>query len=116
MTGLFIYQLGSADARKRVDLRDVARSIKRNIAFAYPEALEIGVCKDFYFFRLPDFSGKSQMCRLQQLGKSIAGDLPALCQEAMRHYFSVAHPPSNQLFKRVVGKKRVQEIMDELAA
>lgn len=116
MSDILLYQLVDAQARDEVDLRFVSRRLTRCIAHVFMEAEQIRVFESFYCFSLPSTSAYGQQARLQKLGRLIAANMPALYQEAMRHYTSSGHPPSHQLFKRVTGKKRLRKLMDELSA
>lgn len=116
MEDVLFYQLVDAQARDEVDLRFVSRRLTRCIAHVFPEAEQIRVYENFYCFLLPGTSAYGQKVRLQKLGRLIAANMPALCQEAMRHYTSSGHPPSNQLFKRVKSAKWLSRFMDELNA
>ena len=104
---LFFYELVNSLAREEVDLVRQERSIVLSICHAFPEATGIVVFRTFYAFCLPSDDAEDCSARLRHLGRSLANKMPGLCQEAMRHYESKDHADSNQLFRRVKGKKRL---------
>jgi hypothetical protein len=103
----FFYEFVDTLAREEVNLIEQEVTITRCVAHAFPEAKEIAVFRSFYGFSLPSDAAFDRSARLRQLGRSLAERMPALCRLAMRHYDSKEHPPSNQLFRRVKGKKRL---------
>lgn len=104
---LFFYELVNSLAREEVDLIRQERIIVLSIGHAFPEATGIAVFRKFYAFCLPSDEAECCSARLQHLGRSLAKKMPGLCQEAMKHYESEGHADSNQLFRRVKGKKRL---------
>lgn len=105
---LFFYELVNSLAREEVDLVRQEKRISLSIGYAFPEATGISVFRTFYAFCLPSDEAEDCSARLRHLGRSLAKKMPGLCQEAMKHYESEGHADSNQLFRRVKGKKRLE--------
>lgn len=108
MQDLAIYELVDAKMRGTIDLTTMKDSILESISQAYPEATDLVVCRDFYYYRHPVSSIKERIGRARYLGKVVARATRELTQRAMRSYESVGHPRSNQLFKAMRGKKRLE--------
>lgn len=108
MQDLAIYELVDAKMRSTIDLTTMQDSILESFAQAYPEARDTKVYWDFYYYRHPATSIKERIGRARYLGKVVARATRELTQRAMRSYESVGHPRSNQLFKAVRGKKRLE--------
>lgn len=108
MQNLAIYELVNAKMRDVIDLTTMEESIVASFAQAYPEATDIKVCWDFYYYRHPVSSIEERIGRARYLGKVVARATREFTQRAMRSYVSVGHPRSNQLFKAVRGKKRLE--------
>ena len=106
MQDLAIYELVDAKMRGTIDLTTMQESIVASFAQAYPEATDMKVYRDFYYYRHPVSSIEERIGRARYLGKVLARATCKLTQQAMRSYESEGHPRSNQLFKKVKGKKR----------
>ena len=105
---LAIYELVDAEMRSTIDLTTILDSIEGAFAQAYPEATDMKVYRDFYYYRHPVSSIEERIGRARYLGKVVAKATRELTQRAMRSYESEGHPRSNQLFKAVRGKKRLE--------
>lgn len=108
MQDLAIYELVNAKVRDVIDLTIMQESIVASFAQAYPEATDMKVYRDFYYYRHPVSSIEERIGRARYLGKIVAKATRELTQRAMRSYESEGHPRSNQLFKAVRGKKRLE--------
>lgn len=114
MKNLAIYELVDAEMRGTIDLTTMQDSILESFAQAYPEATDIKVYRSFYCYRHPVSSVEKKIGRTRYLGKVVARSTRELTQRAMRSYDSVGHPRSNQLFKAVRGKKRLEHCLGVL--
>ncbi|MBA6125299.1 hypothetical protein IYR97_01265 [Pseudomonas fulva] len=110
---VYFYELVDKLAREEVNLIEQEVAITRCVAHAFPEAKEIAVFGSFYGFSLPAGAAIDRSARLRRLGRSLAEKMPALCRLAMRRYESKDHPTSNQLFRRVKGKKRLASCREQ---
>ena len=108
MHDLAIYELVDAKKRDTIDLTTMQDSILGAFIQAYPEATDMKVYRDFYYYRHPVSSIEERIGRARYLGKIVARATREFTQRAMRSYGSVGHPRSNQLFKAVRGKKRLE--------
>lgn len=108
MHDLAIYELVDAKMRGTIDLTTMQDSIEGAFAQVYPEARDIKVYWDFYCYRHPASSIEERIGRARCLGKVVARMTREFTQRAMRSYESVGHPRSNQLFKVVRGKERLE--------
>lgn len=111
----FFYELVDKQAREEVNLMEQKGNIARCVAHAFPEATKIAVFGNFYGFSLPAGAVFDCSSRLRQLGRLLAARMPALCGLAMCRYEPKDHPPSNQLFRRVKGKKRLLSYREQYA-
>ena len=108
MQNLVIYELVNAKMRDAIDLTTMQDIFMESFAQAYPESIGIKVFRDFYCYRHPVSSARERIGRTRHLGKVVARASRELTQRAMRSYESVGHSNSNQLFKAVRGKKRLE--------
>lgn len=108
MQNLAIYELVDVEMRGTIDLTTMHESFSEAFAQGYPEATNVRVYRDFFCYVHPLSSGKERNGRARHLGKVLARATRELTQRAMRSYESVGHPRSNQLFKAVTGKKRLE--------
>lgn len=105
MFSVRMYELANAKIRDEMDLSIIDDIIVDAVAGVYPEATNVRVFKSFYCFRLPvSVDGKYR--RAPYLGIILARETREFTQRAMRSYESEGHSRSNQLFKKVLGKKR----------
>lgn len=108
MHDLAIYELVDAEMRDAIDLTTMHDIFMESFAQAYPESTGIEVFRSFYCYRHPVSSVRERIGRTRYLGKVVARATREFTQRAMRSYGSVGHPRSNQLFKAVRGKKRLE--------
>lgn len=111
MKKTMLYELVNAKVRDAFDLTTVEDIIRQSIAFTYPEATNVSVFASFYGFTSPEFSDKEKNRRARSLGRMLAREMPKLTRLAMRTYESPKHAKSNQLFKVVKGKKRLESCL-----
>lgn len=111
MKRTMLYELVNAKVRDAFDLTTVGGVIRKSIAFTYPEATDVSVFASFYCFASPEFSDKEKNRRARRLGRMLAREMPELTRLAMRTYESQKHAKSNQLFKVVKGKKRLEDCL-----
>lgn len=107
MNGFVLYELVDTKMRDSYDLTSVKNVIFRAIADVYPEVAGIRVFDSFYCFKPPVLSDRARNIRVRCVGRILAREMPALVQTSMRTYHSGKHAKSNQLFKKVKGKKRL---------
>ncbi|RMQ89552.1 MULTISPECIES: hypothetical protein [Pseudomonas] len=108
MPNLAIYELVDAKMRDVIDLTIMQDIFMESFAQAYPESTGIKVFRSFYCYRHPVSSVRERIGRTRYLGKVVAKATREFTQRAMRSYESVGHPRSNQLFRAVRGKKRLE--------
>jgi hypothetical protein len=108
MQNLVIYELVNSKMRDMIDLTTIQDIFMESFAQAYPEATDMKVYLDFYYYRHPVSSSEERIGRARYLGIVVAKATRELTQRAMRSYESEGHPRSNQLFKAVRGKKRLE--------
>lgn len=102
------YELVNAKMRGTIDLRVGRHSINKSFAIACPEAVDVMVFRTFYCFRAPVSSVEESVKCARRLGRVLARETREFTQKAMLSYDSEKHPRSNQLFKAVKGKKRLE--------
>lgn len=114
MKKTMLYELVNAKVRDAFDLTAVENIIWESIALTYPEATDVGVFASFYCFDTPKFSDDEKNRLARRLGRLLANKMPALTELAMRSYESGKQAKSNQLFRAVKGKKRLEYCRDML--
>ena len=105
MSDVQLFELANAEMREKINLVNKESFFKDVFAKHRPEAYDLMVFKDFYCFRLPASSKEERIRQARIFGKILVREIPELIL-AMRSYHSNGHPISNQLFKKVLGKRR----------
>lgn len=102
------YELVNVKVRDAFDLTTVEEVIWESIALTHPDASNVRVFASFYCCDTPKLSCEETNRRARSLGRLLANKMPTLAQVAMRSYESGNRGKSNQLFRAVKGKKRLE--------
>lgn len=113
MSDVQLFELANVAMRIKINLV-IKESVFIDVFARHrPEAYDLKVFKDFYCFRLPESSEEEINRQARIFGKILVKEIPGFIP-AMRRYYSSGHPISNQLFRKVLGKRRQAYCKSEL--